>query len=45
MGWEYVIPGYALVIVTLGAYTVATLRRGRQLSKHVPAGKRRFLDG
>lgn len=45
MGWEYVIPGYAMVVITLGTYTIATLRRGRRLSRQVPPGKRRFLDG
>jgi hypothetical protein len=45
MGWEYVIPGYVLVVVALGSYTAATIRRGRALSKHVPADRRRFLDG
>ncbi len=44
MGWEYVIPGYVLVVVALGGYTVATIRRGRDLTKQVPDGKRRFLD-
>ena len=44
MGWEYVIPGYALVVVALGSYTLATLRRGRALSKQVPSDRRRFLD-
>ena len=44
MGWQYVIPGYALVVVTLGGYTLATIRRGRYLSKQIPDGKRRFLD-
>ncbi len=44
MGWEYVVPGYALVVVALGSYTLATIRRGRELSARVPEGKRRFLD-
>ena len=45
MHWQYVIPGYLFVAVVLGTYTVALIRRGRQLSKQVPEGKRRFLDG
>lgn len=45
MGWQYVIPGYAVVIVSLGSYTIATLRRGRRLAEQVPPDKRRFLDG
>ena len=45
MGWEYVIPGYAISIVVLGAYTLAMLRRGRALSKRLPEGRGRFLDG
>lgn len=45
MGWEYVIPGYVLVVVALGSYTLATIRRGRVLSQQVPPDRRRFLDG
>ena len=45
MGWEYVIPGYLLAVVTFGSYTFAVLRRGRRVSREVPEGKRRFLDG
>ena len=45
MGWEFVIPGYLIVGVVLSTYTLATLRRGRRLSRQVPEGKRRFLDG
>lgn len=44
MGWEYVVPGYAVVIVTLGAYTLSVLRRGRRLSERLPEDQRRFLD-
>ena len=45
MGWEYVIPGYVISVLVLGSYTLATIRRGRALSKQVPEGRRRFLDG
>ena len=44
MHWEYVIPGYIVVVTTLGTYALATLRRGRKLTEQVPEGKRRFLD-
>lgn len=44
MHWEFVIPGYALVVVSLGTYAFATIQRGRKLSKQLPEGKRRFLD-
>ncbi len=44
MHWEFVIPGYIVVVVSLGSYVFATLRRGRKLSEQVPEGKRRFLD-
>lgn len=44
MHWQYVIPGYIVVVVSLGSYALATLRRGRKLSKQLPDGKRRFLD-
>jgi hypothetical protein len=44
MGWEYVIPGYAIVVIALGSFALATIRRGRELSKQVPPGKQRFLD-
>lgn len=44
MGWEYVVPGYAVVIVTLGTYTLSVLRRGRRLSERLPEDQRRFLD-
>lgn len=45
MHWEFVIAGYLFVAVVLGTYAITLVRRGRQLSKQVPQGKRRFLDG
>ena len=44
MHWQYVIPGYLFVFVGLALYTVAVLKRGRTLSRRLPAEKRRFLD-
>ncbi len=44
MHWQYVIPGYLIVFVTLALYAGYLVRRGRQLAARVPAEKRRFLD-
>lgn len=44
MHWEFVIPGYIVAVAGFGTYAMATLRRGRRLSKQLPEGKRRFLD-
>lgn len=44
MGWEYVIPGYLVVFITLLTYAGFLLRRGRALSRQLPPEKRRFLD-
>ncbi len=44
MHWEFVIVGYLIVFGGLAAYVAAVLLRGRELSKHVPEDRRRFLD-
>lgn len=44
MHWEFVIPGYLIVFVTLAIYTVYVVRKGRALSAQLPPEKRRFLD-
>ncbi len=44
MHWQYVIPGYLIVFVTLAAYAGYLVRRGRRLAEQVPPEKRRFLD-
>ena len=45
MHWEFVTPGYLVVVLSLGTYAMATVRRGRKLSGQLPEDKRRFLDG
>ncbi len=44
MYWEFVIAGYVVVFGGLAVYVGLLLRRGRALSKQVPAQRRRFLD-
>lgn len=44
MHWEFVIPGYLIVFVTLAVYALFVIRRGRTLSEQLPPEKRRFLD-
>lgn len=44
MHWEFVVPGYLLVFVSLAVYAVWLVRRGRALAKQLPPEKRRFLD-
>lgn len=39
----YVAAGYVTVLGTLAAYAWWTLRRGRRLSRQVPAEERRWL--
>jgi heme exporter protein CcmD len=40
----YVLPGYALTLVSIGAYAWWVVRRGRALSPQVPPERRRFLE-
>ncbi len=40
---EYVVAGYGISAIVLAAYVGWTLRRGRALSRQVPADRRRFL--
>ncbi|MEZ5375528.1 MAG: hypothetical protein R2733_03390 [Acidimicrobiales bacterium] len=44
MHWEYVIPGYLIVFLSLAAYSLYVVRKGRSLSEQLPPEKRRFLD-
>lgn len=44
MHWQYVIPGYLVVFVGLGAYTGQLLRRARTLAARVEPERRRFLS-
>lgn len=44
MHWGFVIVGYTIVFAGLGLYAATLIHRGRQLSKRVPEGRRRFLD-
>lgn len=41
--WPYIIIAWLLMALILGGYVFATLRRGRELSKRVPEGKRRWM--
>ncbi len=41
--WGYVAAGYAFAAITVGGYTLQVVRRGRKLSRRVPAEKRRWL--
>ena len=43
-GWNFVAVGYLIVFVSLAAYSVYIIRRGRQLVKEVSPERRRFLD-
>jgi len=42
--WAFVIAGYAIVLVGVGAYAAWVLARGRSLANDVPEERRRFLD-
>ncbi len=44
MHWQYVVPGYLIVFLTLAAYSIYVIRRGRALAEQLPPEKRRFLD-
>lgn len=44
MHWGFVIAGYLVVFASIAAYTVAVLAAGRDLSRKVPAERRRFLE-
>ena len=39
----YVVSGYTVVGVTLATYAAWVVRRGRQLSRRLPAGDRRWM--
>lgn len=41
--WEYVIVGYVVAAGAIGGFVIHTVRRGRRLSRQVPADKRRWL--
>lgn len=41
--WWYVVPGYGITLLSVGAYASWVLRRGRALSRRVPPERRRFL--
>lgn len=41
-GWGYAIAGWIVVFGSLGAFALATIRRGRRLSRQVPAERRRW---
>ena len=38
----YVAAGWGIALVTLAAYAVRTIRRGRALARRVPAAERRW---
>lgn len=42
MNWGYVIASWIVVLGSIGGYSVATIMRGRRLSKQVPPEKRRW---
>jgi len=44
MHWNFVIAGYAIVLVSIALYAAWLLIRGRKLSADVPPERRRFLD-
>ncbi|MDP6975832.1 MAG: hypothetical protein QF575_04620 [Acidimicrobiales bacterium] len=39
----YLMAGWGIALGVLGAYAVATVRRGRDLARRVPAGRARWL--
>lgn len=41
--WTYVAVAWALTVIVIGSYVVATLRRGRSLSVLVPPDQRRWM--
>lgn len=41
--WSYVYAGYGVSAALIVGYVVHVVRRGRRLSRQVPAGKRRWL--
>ena len=41
--WVYVGVAWGLTAGVVGAYTIAVLRRGRELSRRVPEDKRRWM--
>ncbi len=44
MHWEFVTAGYIIVLSGLALYTAWVVHRGRQLSRQVPQGRRRYFD-
>lgn len=41
---EFVLSGYGVVLGAIGGYALWVLRRGRTLSRQVPADQRRWSD-
>jgi heme exporter protein CcmD len=41
--WGYVTASYGLVLGSMAAYAVWTIRRGRRLARRLPAEDRRWL--
>ena len=41
--WGYVIASYVLVLGSMAAYAVWTIRRGRRLARRLPVEDRRWL--
>ncbi len=44
MHWEFVIPGYIIVLGGIALYGGLLIRRGRRLAEQLPPERRRFLD-
>lgn len=42
--WGYVVPGYAIAIVSILAYARFVLQRSRSLAAKVPVEKRRYFS-
>jgi hypothetical protein len=42
---RYVLSGWSIALVTLGAYAWRTVARGRRLAVHVPEHERRWTGG
>ncbi len=41
--WGYTLAGYGIAAAAIGSYVIHIVRRGRKLSRQVPADRRRWL--
>jgi hypothetical protein len=42
--WAYVLAGWAIAVVGIGAYALVTVLRGRRLAKQLPPEERRWMS-